>query len=56
MTTATQAERTLTPACIAFPPDQLSWLDHHAARQRISRSALVRQAVDALMRSRTERI
>lgn len=37
------------PVSIAFPPDQLSWLTAQARNRRISRSALVRQAVDALM-------
>jgi predicted transcriptional regulator len=37
------------PLAIAFPPDQVEWLTHQARKQRTSRSALVRQAVDALM-------
>lgn len=37
------------PVSIAFPPDQLSWLTAQARDRRISRSALVRQAVDALI-------
>lgn len=43
-------ERTLAPVCIAFGPDQLSWLDDHAKTRRTSRSAVVRQAVDLLIK------
>jgi hypothetical protein len=50
-----QALPPFTPTCVSLPRDQLDWLDTHAAAQRISRSALVRQAVDALIQSRTRR-
>jgi Arc/MetJ-type ribon-helix-helix transcriptional regulator len=43
----------LLPTCVTLPRDQIDWLDQHAAARRISRSALVRQAVDALIRSRS---
>jgi metal-responsive CopG/Arc/MetJ family transcriptional regulator len=37
------------PVCVTLPADQMRWLDAHATTQRISRSALVRQAIDALI-------
>lgn len=37
------------PLSIFFASDQVSWLTSEARSRRISRSALVRQAVDALM-------
>jgi Arc/MetJ-type ribon-helix-helix transcriptional regulator len=55
MTTSPVAEdRNLAPVSVALPPDQVSWLDDHARSNRISRSAVVRQAIDRLMRQRTE--
>jgi Arc/MetJ-type ribon-helix-helix transcriptional regulator len=52
MTTAPVAaeDRNLAPVSVALPPDQVSWLDDHARSNRISRSAVVRQAIDRLMR------
>ena len=55
MTAAPQADRTLAPVCIALGPDQLSWLDQHAAQHRISRSAAIRLAVDLLIRQQRRR-
>jgi len=43
-------DRNLAPVSVALPPDQVSWLDDHARSNRISRSAVVRQAIDRLMR------
>lgn len=44
---ATQAAA--QPLSIAFPPDQIDWLTAQARARRISRSALIRQAVDLLI-------
>jgi len=52
---APPADRSLAPVCIALAPDQIHWLDHHARNLRISRSAAIRQAVDALMRQQQRR-
>jgi len=53
MTTTPEAAPLLAPTCVTLPRDQIDWLDRHAASRRISRSALVRQAIDALMQSRS---
>jgi Arc/MetJ-type ribon-helix-helix transcriptional regulator len=50
-----EAAPLLAPTCVTLPRDQIDWLDRHAASRRISRSALVRQAVDALMRQQQRR-
>jgi len=55
MASTPQPEPLLIPTCITLPRDQIDWLDRHAASRRISRSALVRQAVDALMRQQQRR-
>jgi Arc/MetJ-type ribon-helix-helix transcriptional regulator len=55
MTPTPETAPLLAPTCVTLPRDQIDWLDRHAASRRISRSALVRQAVDALMRQQQRR-
>lgn len=55
MTAPPAIDRAFNPVSIGMAPDQLSWLDHHARSNRISRSALVRQAVDLLIKQQLHR-